>query len=360
MRCITILALAAVLAAILAAANARAADAKPEEPELRIYDIHTLTESTPDYPGPSAEFTAGIMANTQAVPNVKGFVPAAVTVPTAASIADMIRSRVRPDQWDAALGTSVEEMGGSLVIMQRPEIHAMIAQLLNAFEASGTPQLVVKGLLVPSAFIPDNTYFDQTGLDQFLNSDPAAAPVAAPRLVCYNKQRVYVMSGTEMAYVRDLDVNGDSYDPAMGTLLSGVVFDVRPTLSADRAYCDVECRVTLNSNVKRNPRLLGTTSTQPHMPRPPQADATVPAVKKEVAKPNPDNGADARSGRPLSSDNVTGIELDLPSMNSDVVRTDVSIPAGKWVLAATLNNNDEKSDKKYLLLFVTAEAIETK
>ena len=112
-------------------------DRLQEATELRIYDISDLTQSIPDFPGPELQLeTAGGQAG--AAPNAaaNAFAPKAQVVPTAASIADMIKTRVRPDSWDQALGTSVEEMAGRLVVMQRPEIHALIEQLLSSFRST--------------------------------------------------------------------------------------------------------------------------------------------------------------------------------------------------------------------------------
>ena len=108
-----------------------------EATELRIYDISDLTQSIPDFPGPELQLeTAGGQQGGAGNPAANAFAPKATVVPTAASIADMIKTRVRPDTWDQALGTSVEEMAGRLVVMQRPEIHALIDQLLSSFRST--------------------------------------------------------------------------------------------------------------------------------------------------------------------------------------------------------------------------------
>jgi general secretion pathway protein D len=56
--------------------------------------------------------------------------------PTVASISQMIHDRVRPESWDPALGTSIDEKAGKLVVMQRPEVHELIDQLLSNFRAT--------------------------------------------------------------------------------------------------------------------------------------------------------------------------------------------------------------------------------
>jgi len=101
---------------------------------LRLANLDDLTQSIPDFPGPELQLeTQGAQGGGQANPAANAFAPKTTVTPTAASIADMIKTRIRPDSWDQALGTSVEEMAGRLVVMQRPEIHALIDQLLASF-----------------------------------------------------------------------------------------------------------------------------------------------------------------------------------------------------------------------------------
>ena len=52
---------------------------------------------------------------------------------TLAHVADMIRNRVRPESWDAALGTGIEEADGKLLIAQSPEIVPHILELLEIY-----------------------------------------------------------------------------------------------------------------------------------------------------------------------------------------------------------------------------------
>ncbi|MCZ7648918.1 MAG: hypothetical protein M5U26_27290 [Planctomycetota bacterium] len=54
---------------------------------------------------------------------------------TTASITDLIRNRVRPDSWDPNQGTTIQERGGKLVVMQSAEVHAGIVRLLGELEA---------------------------------------------------------------------------------------------------------------------------------------------------------------------------------------------------------------------------------
>jgi hypothetical protein len=350
--------LAGALALVALTCALHAADNAPDAVVLKIYDISALTSSVPDFPGPDLALNTANpgVANAPA----SAFAPKAAVVPTAASIADMIRTRVRPDTWDQALGTSVEEAAGRLVIMQRPEIHVIIRELLNSFESQAAPQVAIRTLLIPSAAIPDATYFDSDALNKALGGNPQNDAIAAPMLVCHNKQRAHIMSGVETNYVKDVDINGDSYDPVVPTLFSGVVLDVRPIASMDHKAIDLDLRVSLNANVKMNPRFVGApASTALRAVSPlPQATSSTTTTKKEEGKPAETTASSSQSAsQMLNAQYLVGIEMDFPTMSSGAVRTDITVPSGKWVLAGTMANPDEKSPKKTLLLFVTAEVV---
>jgi len=347
-----------VLAALSCLSCARGLDEQPKLAglELKIYNIHNLVNIVPDYPGPNMSIGAGVVATSG------GFAPKAVPLPTAASIADMVRARVRPDSWDPALGTAIEEMGGYLVVMQRPEIHAQIAQLFSAFGAAQKSQVVVKALLIPSAAIPDETFFDEAELNALFDGNAAAAATAAPRIVGFNKRRVYVFSGTVTPAVQGADINDDSLDPVVQSHLSGFVLDVRPTQSYDHAVTDLELRASFNVNSRRNPRTLGASAASGM-----RAVAVLPQQESSTTTTKKEDGHDeitASSRRPaglfLNPQYLLGLEMDFPSADSGDLRTEVSVPAGKWVLAGTLNNPDAKSPKKNMLLFVSSETLESK
>ncbi len=129
------------------------------EVELKIYDVRDLTYTLTQFPGPEivlaeAEATGwggaggGAIALDDAV-DVTAFEPG--------SLGDLIRERVRPTEWAAELGTSIEEREGKLVVMQKPEIHTLISQLLRTFRDSQTLQVTVQArfLEVRDSFLED-------------------------------------------------------------------------------------------------------------------------------------------------------------------------------------------------------------
>jgi len=131
--------------------------------ELRIYDVSDLTQNIQDFPGPDFQIsTAGDTAGGGGAGAGGGaaggpFVAPPKVAPTLTNIADMIRNRVKPESWDPALGTSIEERGGKLVVMQRPEIHALIEQLLANFRATQKMMINIEArfLIIREAYLED-------------------------------------------------------------------------------------------------------------------------------------------------------------------------------------------------------------
>lgn len=128
------------------------------EVELKIYDVRDLTYSITNFPGPElilASASGGGGMGGMGGPITLDDTPEVIV--EAGSLAELIMSRVAPAKWDAALGTSIEERSGKLVVMQEPEVHRLIAQLLRAFRESQTLQVTVQArfIEVRDSFLED-------------------------------------------------------------------------------------------------------------------------------------------------------------------------------------------------------------
>ena len=64
----------------------------------------------------------------------------------------------------------------------------------------------------------------------------------APKLMQFNNQRSHVMVAQQRSYIKDYDVSGAVYDPVIGSFLTGVVLEVKPTVSNDKRYITLELR----------------------------------------------------------------------------------------------------------------------
>jgi len=114
------------------------------EVELKIYDVRDLTEQITQFPGPEIVIgTGGGGAASGFGPVLTGGGGGSVAF-GADSLAEMIQTRIRPDSWAAELGTSIEDREGRLVVMQRPEVHRLIEQLLRSLRESQTLQVIVQ------------------------------------------------------------------------------------------------------------------------------------------------------------------------------------------------------------------------
>jgi type II secretory pathway component GspD/PulD (secretin) len=64
----------------------------------------------------------------------------------------------------------------------------------------------------------------------------------------------------QQSYIADYEISGDSWDPVIRQFLQGVVFDVKPIVSADRRYITLELRPT-TATLLRMPEIVITSWT---------------------------------------------------------------------------------------------------
>jgi len=73
--------------------------------------------------------------------------------------------------------------------------------------------------------------------------------ITAPRVTVYNTQRANVQVLNQVAYVADYEVEiaqaSNIANPVVQTILDGIVLDVRPVVSADRRFVNLELRPTV-------------------------------------------------------------------------------------------------------------------
>jgi type II secretory pathway component GspD/PulD (secretin) len=101
------------------------------------------------------------------------------------------------------------------------------------------------------------TLVDDTSLEAILRAtrkDEKSRVLTAPKLTVYNTQRANVFVASQIAYIRDYDIeiaqDAAIPDPVVGTFQDGIALDVRPTISADRKYITLELRPTVAEQVQ--------------------------------------------------------------------------------------------------------------
>jgi general secretion pathway protein D len=194
---------------------------------------------------------------------------------------------------DYRLGTTDSSSTGSAFLQSR---------FPRSFNGNLNPTgLPAGGLGGTIAFLDD---FQVMAFIKAVEQSSKANLLTAPTLLCFNTQRANMVNVTQMAYVQDytavVQVQAVGYDPEIGYVMTGIVFDVRPIVSADRKYITLELRPTVS--LLTSMRLVTVVS------------------------------------------GATPLALEAPIVNMQAIRTTVSVPDGGTLLIGGLTNYDETSN----------------
>lgn len=301
------------------------------KPTLRIYSVDDLTYPIRDYPAPKSEGSELPVEDEGEINIFRAVEQPHREAITVQSVAQVIQNRIRPESWDPNLGTSIEERAGQLIVMQRPDVHASIVKLLGLLRKALKCQVVAKAMWVAAEKQPNHALGEDQTTAKLLGSLGGTA-LANLNVVCFHTQRVHVMSGRERAYITDFDVSGDTYDPVIKRAFEGYIFDVRPTVSAERTNIELDIRFAANGKATHIKRRL--------------QNQVVPDPKEK--RPASEKRTSARSA---------GLEINTPEQGGQYIKTSLTIPASRWVLASASRNPDRSAAKPYLLLFVRADLL---
>ncbi len=193
---------------------------------LKRYDVRDITSVLPDFPGPDFALTTKPPAPARSS-IVVTFAVGEDTV-TASSLAEMMQSRVRPDSWAAELGTSIEERSGRLYVMQTPEVHALIDEVLSVMRVKMKRMVEVELVLARLDPPPERP------LAGLLKDGPALAlmkkgeTVFRSTTISFDNSRHHMFTGEHARYVGDMEISGDMHDPVVRDILDGFSVDVVP------------------------------------------------------------------------------------------------------------------------------------
>jgi len=116
----------------------------------------------------------------------------------------------------------------------------------------GGTDLPMQGLTGAGGFSLAASFLDDVEVNFILDAvqqSQKAQLMNAPRLTMMNGQRAYIAVSRQQNFVRDITVQVSEgavgYDPDIGTVQDGIVFDVRPTVSADRRYVQMDLRPSI-------------------------------------------------------------------------------------------------------------------
>lgn len=97
-----------------------------------------------------------------------------------------------------------------------------------------------------------HTFLDDTQMEVILRAvekSERIQQIEAPRITVYNTQRANVQVLNQVSYVADYEVEiaqaAAIANPVVQTILDGIVLDVKPVVSADRRYINLELRPTV-------------------------------------------------------------------------------------------------------------------
>src|SRR4029079_18001656 len=132
----------------------------------------------------------------------------------------------------------------------------------------------------------------------------ASTLITAPRLTLFNGQRAYVKVARNTAYVRDVKLKAGSkedYEPIVGTIESGVLFDCQARVSDDRKFVTLTLRPKLTELMGMTPQPATTTAANrdiiqvPHvMTHDLDATITMPDQKTAVYRLGPSYSSTSR------------------------------------------------------------------
>ena len=274
------------------------------------------------------------------------------------NLIDLISQVIEPGNWDPGTGNAIRGRAGTIIVTNTPEVLRKVQQLLSDLRKARAIQVMVdiRFLTVSDAFM-EEMGIDWSGFVLDIHNDggsvitasnfnllanatgnvfPALPVVAgstpglslsgaflddvtvnffltavqrsfrnntmqAPRITMMNGQRAYLAVAQQINYVSDVTVDvaegAVGYDPTISTIQDGIVFDVRPTVSADRRYVQLDLR---------------------------------PAVARVIAIDNfPVLSATGGLG--------TSVNIQLPRLQVSMVRCSVSVPDGGTLMVGGLS-----------------------
>jgi hypothetical protein len=226
------------------------------ERKMRIFDIEFLTASRDDFPGPDlAQFDVG--AESIAPPMMDEDCDEGMSDEM---LINMIQYNIHPDSWKNSLN-SIDPRDGKLVVVQTPEVLAEVERLLKVLRESHVRLVNVRAwafemensylqaFMARSLARPSGSLLSQEDVNYLMGkADPGAATlIGAVSVTCFSGQRVHAGPLNKQVYVRDLDVEVAQkitiVDPVMGTLLTGFLVDVRPSIVGRHASVLMEMRI---------------------------------------------------------------------------------------------------------------------
>lgn len=228
-----------------------------EQRLLKLYDISPLTRRIPDFPGPRllGELPPIGASMTLGEPAVRT---------RSEDIVAMIRHRIAPDTWNNRRNSIEKTDRGTLVVRQRPEVHREIERFLSTILMARAQMITTEVFVLGfrpearaeweaqiSGLGPGGYFLSKDDFERLLETASKGEGVRlleAAEVTGFPQQRIHVYRGRQEAYLanyRPTVATGASlHDPAVGTLLTGFLLDVRAHFFHGHEQVAVEFRGT--------------------------------------------------------------------------------------------------------------------
>ncbi len=135
-----------------------------------------------------------------------------------------------------------------------------------------------------------HTFLDDTELEVILRAvekSERIQQITAPRITVYNTQRANVSVLNQVSYVQDYEVEiaqaSNIANPVIQTIQDGIILDVRPVVSADRRFVQLELRPTVAVLQRPIPTLTTNLASGPPILSP-NADVTLQVPELRVSR----------------------------------------------------------------------------
>lgn len=242
-------------------------DSSDVQRELRVYDLHFLTKEVPDLPLPEAGAERNLSLLERAEQETYGFDPDWLEEPgslgglalTPEAIMELVRRNIAEDSW-ANEKNSIAARGGELVVIQTPEVHEEIADLLAHLRARRARRFEIEVIVLS----------EEAPVESLLRGPPNPAPEALAAvldesaekahrilLTAYEQQTVSTLSGRRRATITDTEVNQTGVipvaNPIVHVLPLGVSLEAKalPVAGTDRVQVELRVRRLLEAGEVR-------------------------------------------------------------------------------------------------------------
>jgi len=253
---------------------------------------------------------------------------------------------VAPETWEGAGGRGrCQAFGQRLLVLQTPEVHQQIADVLSGITSVRTLVVDAYWLVLSSPELADLAPEAQKGKPQSarvtIDADKleryvGSAPSFRGRITCLGGQTVHIISGDRRSVVTGaipVVGSGIGYQPQMSTLNLGVLLQVTPSLLPGEAEALLDVRSTVTHWGGSDPVRIGG-GAPPATETTAEGSVAVPASEASIA-------------------------VDRPNVATQQLATTVRAPLGQAVLVGgltlqpKLQDAGDESPQIYLIVRVS-------